>query len=81
MPKILNGQAKNKKVIIMIIDNKKIAIYNHGAKGTAYSVNGLNMAQCEKVLQKLYGMYEKVNTEYVKISPFKDQCNGYILAK
>lgn len=65
----------------MKIENRTIAIYNHGAKSKAYNVNGLTMAQCEKLLQKLYGMYENVNTEYIRISPFKDQCNGYILAK
>ena len=64
----------------MIIDNRKIAIYDHGAKGKAYNVNGLTMAQCEKVLQKLYGMHEKVNTENVTFSIYKDKCYGYILA-
>lgn len=65
----------------MTIDNRKIAIYNHGAKGKAYNVNGLTMGQCEKLLQKIYKIHEKVNTENLRISPFKDQCHGYILAK
>lgn len=65
----------------MIIDNKKIAIYDHGTKGKTYEINGLTMEQCGKVLRKVYEMHENVDTKRVKLSLFSDKCYGYILAK